>query len=176
MMQELINELEKAIQDSIEEVHTAFPGVIVSIDYDNGTADVKPIVMKYLRNGDVIEYPLITEVPILLPQGAGQDSFIAFPVKAGDGCLLIVSEQSLDFWQFGMDTEMNMPFDMSNAVCIPGLFRKMPAGLKEANRSGSIIIKSGKTVLKIGPNGAVLNGDLTVQGNVNADNIKPDEE
>ena len=175
MMQDLIDQIENLVQEAIEEVHTAMPGLIESVDYENGTADVRPVLKKHLRSGEVIEYPLITEVPIVFPQGAGQDSFIVFPVRKGDGCLLIVSENALDCWQFGMETEMDLPFDLSNAVCIPGLFSRMPSGLKEASENGSVIVKAGSTVLTVSPDGMKLKGSLTVTGTVKAAGFDTDD-
>lgn len=168
MMQEFIAEMESLINDSIQEIHTAMPGRIESIDYENGTADVQPVMKKYLRNEEIIDYPLITNVPIVFPQGNGQDSFIVYPVRPGDSCLLIVSEQALDYWQFGMETDMNLPFDLTNAVCIPGLFQRPPDQFREANEHGAIIAKAGNTVLKISGNGVVIDGDVTVNGRVSA--------
>lgn len=172
MMQEFVQEIQNMINDSIGCVHTAFPAKIVSFDTATGLASVLPS-MKYKKpDGERISYPQITGVPVVFPQAIGQKAAIAFPVKAGDGCLVIVAEQSIDFWLYGQETDTDLSFDMSNAICIPGLFAKANSLVKEACDNNAVIISSNnaKLIVKNGEINAsaaniVLNGNVSVNGN-----------
>ena len=166
MMQEFVNSVKQTAKEMINEIHTAVPGKIDSIDYDEGLANVLPIMKRKLRNGEKIDYPLITGVPIVFPQGSLQTASITFPVKPGDFCLLIIAEQALDFWQYEIETETDLPFDITNAICIPGLFQKATKDLQEANEKNSIIARVGEVTFKIEPDGIKLKGDLNVDGKI----------
>jgi len=73
----------------MEQVHTAFPGIVQ--DFNGVTATIKPSVIAKFSNEEV-EYPEISQVPIMFPIG------IVHPVKKGDFVLVICSEVSLDNW------------------------------------------------------------------------------
>ena len=102
----------------------------------------------------------------MFPQGNGQRSVIAFPVKAGDYCLCIVSEQALDLWMYGQETETNLRHDLTNAVCIPGLFSTASAPMKEACVTDAIILDVEGTRIKISKDSIVLDGNVTVTGSL----------
>ena len=102
----------------------------------------------------------------------GQKAAVAFPVKPGDGCLLVISEQSLDYWMYGQDTSTNLKFDLTNAVAIPGLFTQANTVVAEACSQDAIIadvsgtritIKDGK--VQIDAAEVIINGNTTVNGN-----------
>lgn len=101
-----------------------------------------------------------------------QQATIAFPVKAGDGCLIIVAEQSIDYWLYGQETDTDLDFDLTNSICIPGLFAKANPVMAEACNGNAVVVdvKGTKVTVK---SGAVqvdaatitLNGNVTVKGN-----------
>lgn len=169
MIQEFVQQIKSLTEEMISRVHTAVPGRIENIDYETGTADVKPLALMMLSEDDedYIQYPLITDVPIMFPQGAGQNVSITYPVKKGDYCLLVFAEQSLDLWRYGTETESDLTFDLTNAICIPGLFQKAPDDLKEANSDNSLIFRNGDTYLKINEKTVEIIGDLEVSGTIN---------
>ena len=87
-------------------IHTCIPGEIVSFDAAKCTAVVKPIG-KFKRpngnssdgaSGGKVDYPQIAGYQYIFSKAA-QESCICFPVKPGDGCLLLFSEQALDAWR-----------------------------------------------------------------------------
>lgn len=166
MMQEFVQELTDAINRNIRSIHTAMPGRIIAFDPAKCVATVKPVMKFKKPDGSTLDYPQITGVPVVFPQGAGQNAVVAFPVKAGDSCLLIISEQSLDFWQYGQETATDLPFDMTNAICIPGLFARGNDALKTACAENAVVVKAGATVMKITPDGVSITGKLTVSGEV----------
>lgn len=167
MMQEFVQQITDTIKRNIRGIHTAMPGKIVSFDPAKCIASVKP-AMKFKRpDGRTMDFPQITGVPVVFPQGASQNCVVAFPVKAGDGCLLVIAEQSLDYWQYGQETDTDLPFDMTNAICIPGLFTAGNDAVQTACAENAVVLKSGGTVMKIGSDGVNITGNLTVSGSIN---------
>lgn len=173
MKQEFVQAIQNSIMSCIHGIHTAMPGEILNFDKSTGTATVKPAIRFRKPNGETMDFPQITGVPVCFPQGNGQRATIAFPVKAGDGCLLVISERSLDFWLYGQETDTELAFDLSNAMCIPGLFVKNNPVLADACESNAIIaavkntrlcIKDGEVLIDAAQ--VVINGDLKVNGEV----------
>lgn len=166
MMQEFVQQIKDTVQEALQDVHTALPAKIISISRSSGLATVLPTIKKTLDDGSSMDFPQISGVPIVLPQGANQLVSIAVPVKAGDSCLLIISEQSLEYWMYGRETDTSLLFDITNAICIPGLFQKPPDSFLDACDSNSVIVDAGKTRLVVGTAGVSVLGSLTVNGNM----------
>ena len=144
MNSELVSRIKETAQKAAEDIHTAVPGKIVSYDPAKGQATVKP-VMKYTTKG----------VPVVFQQHMGQKATIGFPVKPGDGCLLVISEQSLDYWMYGQETGTNLKFDLTNAICIPGLFAPANSVVAEACEQDAIIADVSGTRLTIKSDGLI---------------------
>lgn len=170
MMQEFVQEISDTIEDRMRGIHTAMPGKITAYDASKGLATVLPL-MKYKKpDGTTIAYPQITGVPVLFPQGAGQGVSIAFPVKPGDGCLIIIAEQSIDFWLYGYETSTDLAHDMTNAICIPGLFAKAPVTASEAAETNSIVLASKNTKVMVKPDSVTIHAPtVRVEGNLQVD-------
>lgn len=171
MLNEFVQSVKDTVKESSGDMHTAFPGEIVSVDYATGTATVLPKIKLKTTNGGKIDFPQISGVPICIPQGSAQGTVIAYPVNPGDGCLLVIAEQSLDYWMYGRDTDTDLAFDITNAMCIPGLFPKVSPILAEACSSNSVIISSGGASLRVGNGGVSVIGSLTVSGSINAQSV-----
>lgn len=75
-------------------------------------------------SGRKMAYPTVTEVPVIIPQSQVNDIYIAFPITVGMDCLLIISEQELDAWIGGGESENDIRFDLTSAIAIPGLSNK----------------------------------------------------
>ncbi len=164
MMQEFVQRVIEIAREQADGVHTAFPGKIIAFDPAKCLATVQPILKYKKPSGDRLDYPQIYGVPVVFPQGSGQKATIAFPVKAGDYCLCVVSEQALDLWMYGQDTETDLRHDLSNAVCIPGLFTRPNAVMKDACTSNAIILDVDGTRVKVAKNSILLDGNVTVTG------------
>ncbi len=156
MLQEFVQQIKDTIEEALEEVHTALPAKIVSVDTSTGMATVLPTMKKVMPDGTKLKYPKISGVPILMPQGAGQTVSIAFPVKSGDNCLLIISEQSLEYWLYGRETDTSLFFDLTNAICIPGLFQSPPDSFADACSSKAVILDSGDTRVTVKSSGVTV--------------------
>lgn len=173
MIQEFVQEINNSIKKEIRSMHTAMPGTIVSFDPGKMTATVLPGMMFKKPDGNTIAYPQITGVPVVFPQGANQQCTVAFPVKAGDGCLIVIAEQSLDYWMYGQETSTDLAFDMTNAMCIPGLFTGSNDAVQAACAANAVVVDAKGTRITV-KNGSVeidaaevkIKGNLTVEGAV----------
>lgn len=99
MMQEFVDQINKTARSATDDMHTALPGEIKSYDPGKGVATVLPKAKFTKPDGRTMDFPEISGVPVMFPQS--KNVTIAWPVKAGDGCLLVFSEQALDYWMYG---------------------------------------------------------------------------
>lgn len=166
MMQDFVDAVCGVVDERIAELHTALPAEIVEFNQKSCTVDVVPKAKMTLLSGKEIEYPRINDVPILFPCGMGNDAVIVYPVKKGDGCLLIFSEQALDYWQSSGVLSSEMKFSLSNAIAIPGLFAKPAADIGEAVANNSIIIRNGSNKIGISKSKITIKGDIELEGNL----------
>ena len=190
MRQELTQEIENTVRAIVNEVHTALPGEIVSFDASKGTATVKPIGKFMVSSKKTLNYPTISEVPVVFPYCQQTGVGIAFPLLKGDSCLVIVSEVELDEWRSGAESEGSLRFDLTNAIVIPGL---MNGGgdliTKAANKNAVVIGTTGAEIcvsdesvdiaidevtFSVSESGITIGGDLLVKGNISytGDNTK----
>lgn len=166
MLQEFVQNVEDTARDVMEELHTAIPGKFVGYDPDTGMAEVKPYGMFRAPTGKNMEYPVLTEVPVILPQCFSLGVEIAFPIKKDDDCLLIISEQELDAWLYDEESDAELHFDLTSAIAIPGLSREKNSAMSEACKSGSLVLKCGSNKISISKNGVAIQGNLIVDGNI----------
>lgn len=171
MMQEFVQAVNDAINKGIRNIHTAMPGTIREVDAKTGLVSVVPSMVYRKPDGSYIDYPMITGVPVVFPQSSGAS--VVFPVKPGDGCLVIIAEKSTEYWLTGQITDTELSFDLSNAICIPGLYNKAPTDLADAAQNNAVIVRSGESRLRVTGDGieisggnVVINGDLTVHGKI----------
>lgn len=169
MLQEFTSEVEKTAKSVVDEIHTALPGEIVS--YDGNVASVKPIGKYVTSDGASLDYPVITEAPVCFPQCTSGNVSICFPLKQGDSCLIIISEVELDSWRSGAKSEGVLKFDLTSGIVIPGLQKGMSEAAKNAISENAVIVKNGSTTLKVKSDGVVVEGSLTVTGDVKAGGI-----
>lgn len=177
MLQEFEQALKDRMDTAIRGIHTAFPGTVIAYDPEKGMATVQPAMKYRTPGGQTMDYPHLYGVPVLFQQGAGQQATVAFPVKPGDGCLVIVAEQSLDWWLYGQETPTSLTFDLTDAVCIPGLFATANAAARKACEEEAVVADVHGTCLtlkegliqmdaaRIQINGnTFVNGDFTTSG------------
>ena len=166
MNQELVQAFKDNFRKMANEMHTALPAKITSFDPATGMASVKPTVKYTKPDKSTIDFPEITGVPVCFPQGSGQSVSIAFPVAAGDSCILGFSEQSLDYWQYGQETGTDLRFDLSNAMCIPGLFNTANPAMQQACAENAVVLCAGGTSLVVSAGGVAIKGNVTVEGSM----------
>ena len=177
MLQEFVQAIKDSTQDSLKGIHTAMPGKVVSFDTGTGLAVIQPAMKFRKPDGATIDYSQISGVPVVFPQGMAQGATVAFPIKAGDGGLLVIAEQSIDYWLYGQETDTDLAFDLTNAIFIPGLFAKANSVVNAACDQNAVIVdvkgsritvKDGK--VQIDATEVVINGSTTVNGNFTVKN------
>ena len=187
MIQKFVQQIKNTVQESLDGVHTCIPGEIVSFDAAKCTAIVKPTGKFKRPDGQKVAYPQIAQVPVHFQQSSSQESCICFPVKPGDGCLLLFSEQALDAWRSGGEDFPDLKHDLTNAIAIMGVCRQPNELMQKDSRAmlsndevllkrnddqfmqmkgGEITLQNSGTVLKLTGSGADLIGNLTVSGQI----------
>ena len=169
MMQEFVKSVKETAKKATEDIHTAVPAVIVSFDPSSGMAVVQPKAKYKKPNNEWINYPQVSGVPVVFPQS--KNVAIAFPVKAGDNCLLVFSETAIDYWLYGKETDTDLRFDLSSAIAIPNLSTMGNDAMQEACAEDAVVLKAFDTKLKVGNDGVHITGNLTVSGTIAADTI-----
>lgn len=164
MLQEVMQEIEETSRAVTDQIHTALPGKIIS--YELGFASVKPYGKFLTSDGKELDYPVLTDVPVLFPFSGVANVGIFFPVKIGDDCLVIISEVELDAWRSEADSEASLRFDLTSAICIPGLMKKSNGLSKYASDNNAVVLVSGNTVLRVQDSKISLTGNLEVIGDI----------
>ncbi len=75
-------------------VHTNIRGKVVGVNYGVPSVDVQPMAFTEFPSGTVDRYPIIYDVPVLLPSGAGGKARLTMPIKPGDVVGLSFSERN----------------------------------------------------------------------------------
>lgn len=166
MMQELVDQINKTARKATDDMHTALPGEITAFDPGTCMASVQPKAKFKKPNGETMDFPVISGVPVVFPQSEGVT--IAWPIKAGDGCLVVFSESALDYWMYGQETDTVLKFDLSNAIAIPGLKAAGNPAMATACAENAVVVNAGGTTLKVKPDGVTIDGNLTVNGKIDA--------
>lgn len=119
--------LEAAIQTGIDSnkknLHTAIPGKIISFDSATQTVSVQPAIKSIYEGGVEVDLPIITNCPVAVFRGGG--FCVTYPIQAGDECLIIFCERSIDRWfQDGPGfVPMHLrTHDYSDAIVFPCLY------------------------------------------------------
>lgn len=175
MYQEFVQKLKDLATNNIKGIHTVMPGKILSFDPSTCLATVLPTMKYKMPNGKTMSYPQITGVPVVILETMNQQATIAFPIKSGDGCTIVISEQALDYWQYGQETDTDLAFDLTNAICIPGLFVPPNAVVKDACEQNAIIadvegtrVTIKKDLVQVDSKRVIINGDVRVNGFIKA--------
>lgn len=116
--------LDQVITDAIDaalvDVHTHLPAKIVSVK-GNQKVNVQILLKTRLKNGQVVDRPVIQDVQVWMPGGA--DYWIKLPIKVGDLGELHFSERSLDKIKVSggsVDPADPRKHNLSDAVFYPG--------------------------------------------------------
>jgi len=167
MLQEFAEQVEKAAKTCIWDIHTSIPGKILSFDSVKCTVSVQPSGKYVTVDGAELDYPVIPDAPVLFPCSTSSGIGIAFPVKPGDSCLIVISEAELDEWRTGAESEAHLRFDLTNAVVIPGLMSSGNAPLRKAIREEAIVLNAKNMEIVVSEGRASVRTDgveMTVSG------------
>lgn len=119
MVEELHDTIGLGVEFALADVHTIVVAKITVVN-DN-TISCIPVINRVVK-GESKPLPEFIEVPPVILQGGG--SYIAEPIKAGDYCLVLISERCYDAWYAGSDfvspLEMRM-HDYSDGFALCGV-------------------------------------------------------
>lgn len=166
MLQDVVSQIESLVQEETNSMHTAIPGTILSFDKQTGRATVQPKGRIKMSETEYLDYPRINDVPVVFPFCSSLSAGIAFPVNSGDSCILIFSEQALDFWLGKGDTSSELKYSLTNAVAIPGLVKFSPDMLVEANDEQCLIAACGENKIKVKKEKTEFSGNVVIAGNL----------
>ena len=170
--------LKDAIRAALLGVNTAIPGKVVSVNVAAGKCDVQPVIRRKFASGEVVELPVITNVPIA--QLRAGKAFVSVPLHVGDYVLLIFSQRSIDLWLTSggsVDPKDPRSHALSDAIAYPGVypFSDPPTGASAED----LIVKNDQATITVKPSGEVkieaplkveiITGDVDIQasGDVN---------
>jgi len=160
MLQRWPDIINEAITSVLDQIHTAVPGRIESYDATTKKVSVTPLIRKWLADDTKMAFPVIDSVPVVFP--SSEDFILSYPLKQGDGCLILFSERSLEYWLSSsgefVDPGDPRKFSISDAICIPGLFSFGKPGKVGTGNEFELLYKGAS--IKIDVNGNIkFNGD-----------------
>ena len=145
-----------AIEARLTDLHVMLPGEFTDYDVSTGKAKVKLSIKRKFEDGSIVELPVIANVPVQMPRTAS--SVIYVPIAAGDKCMVVFSERSLDAWKkFGgsQDPQDRRKHHLTDAVAIPGLYPFSDTPLIKEVDKNSIVLLNDKTKIRMKPDGKI---------------------
>ena len=169
------------VDDAVRDLHTAIPGEIVSYDSSTQRATVKVSIKRATVAGATFEVPEITEAPVVFPRSGEYQ--ITYPLAAGDGCLILFSERSLDTWKPNGGTvepsEIVRFHDYTDALVLPGLCADCTGLEVDSGDEDALVIQSSSAKVVLASDGRVYIGkrgatpsEATVLGDVLASGLE----
>jgi hypothetical protein len=161
--------ISQAIESRLADVHTALPAHVESYDKASGMCSVKIDLKRKFRGGQVVEVPIIPNVPVLQLRGAQGDAIFHIPVEKGDTGMVIFSERSLDSWLVKggtLDPEDSRKFDYTDATFYPGLYpRNKKISSISNDLANNMAVAFGSHGLRVSKDGKIaikgaMNGEL----------------
>jgi hypothetical protein len=165
--------IKKWIAESADNIRASMPARVVGYDAATNRASVKPIGTYTTPDYQELEYPVIHNVPMQFPCGVGGTAGVTFPVKAGDGCIVIFADREIEQFLSGGFCDDMRSHSMNDAYAIPGLYSQAVQTQREnANdvclfNEGSLVVLNGDTLkitLSDGTTATFGGGDLKVNG------------
>lgn len=149
---------EAMIDAASEQIRVAIPGVITHVDSSLRAASVQPAI----RRADSDADPVIPGVPLLFPRFAGGQ--LTWPVAAGDACLLVFADRSIEEWgDAGGDREVEpadpRSHDLTDAMALP-----LGPGTAEPGREGDVSARLNGAELRLQDDGKVALGNADRSG------------
>lgn len=159
------NDFEKYIDSIVDvktgQMHIAMPATIMEFDATTCLAVVQPELKYHITDGNVMDYPMISNVPVFMPHAGNTQ--ITYPVKVNDPCLLVFCERSTDEWMgySGENQHDSRRFNLTDAFAFVGM-----RPTQSINPENVELINE-KTKVSVTPNNVVnIIGDVVVKGNI----------
>ena len=161
------------VNGAISNVHTALPGTIVSYDAGSNRASVQPFGAIKTKDARSISYPVIYNAPVQFPCGMGGRAGITFPIRPGDGCIVLFAEGQMDDYLSGGDSSDGRKHSLNDAMVIPGMYSGGATTASE--HPDDVVLTNGSACIRLGADGfggnladgtsfRIGGGDLVVNG------------
>lgn len=142
----------------VDNLHTCLPGIVKKYDSATRKADILPAIKKKYYDGEELQLPIITDVPVAYPTAV--DVGMQFNLSVGDNVLIIFSERSIGAWLYSDGSEdvfadSSRKFDLSDAIAIPGL---MPFPTTSYAQEGELVLKNKTSIMKLKSDGKIAIG------------------
>ena len=118
---QLVTAFKFAFSQYIKDIHTAFPGLILSYDPGSKRARILPGLKMLLTSGKLLSRAPIANVPVVFPSGGGLA--LTFPLPKGTPVWVMCSERGMSAFkrQFKESApDLESIFDAKDAVAWPG--------------------------------------------------------
>lgn len=165
--------LRTLMNEEIGKVNTAVAGTIVSYDSGSNRAVVKPVGSVRFADNRTLPYPAIHNVPLVFPSSMGGTCGVSLPIRSGDGCLIVFSQDNMSEFTGKGKSDDTQKFQLNDAIAIPGLYSHSVDGENKHADSltmfydGSFITLDGSGFIGKLADGTSFNfsgGDLVVNG------------
>lgn len=154
--------ISRRMRDIAARLNCMLVGTIVSFDATNQTAlisvNFQKVVKSVLPVNNVsesanltIDYPKLISVPVIFLQGG--DSYLTFPISAGDSCLVFFCDRDMDIWfSTGQIAPPNSErlHSINDAVALVGI-RNLQKSLPNYNtKIASLVDRTGERLAQSG--------------------------
>lgn len=130
-MQSLETIMTSWIESYMQDVYTCMPAIVLNVkDMGEMRVDVQPVINHLFKDGTLLEYPPIGNVPLIFP--STRNSAITMPVVQGDTVMLMFSQKDMSIFKAGADRPHDPNtrrwMNLNDAVAIVGVhpFSKSP--------------------------------------------------
>jgi hypothetical protein len=126
MVEDITEVFGKWAKSILDDVHTILPGQIETYyGHTNRKAKVKVMVKLKNANNQEVKIESIDDVPVIFPCSSNFN--LLFPLKKGDGILLLFSEAAIGNYLTGQGSKPevaddNTRFGLTDCIAIPGLY------------------------------------------------------
>lgn len=174
--------LDAAIAQGLAGLRVMVPGEVIDFDAPTQTATIQPLLSDLIFDGGgtvgtVVQLPPINSVPVQFPGAGGFAE--TWPVAAGDPCLLVFADRSLDNWyERGgvVDPVEERRHDITDAVAILGV-RSKPGKLTDFDATRAVWGNKGPriaadgTILHLGVAHGESAAQAVLRGNLMLDQL-----
>lgn len=154
------------LDNELVEIHTTFPGEIVSYDKDTQTATIRPMVRRPILARDINDgvdtvetLPDLLNVPIRHPRGGG--TFIHIPLTAGDSMWVHCTQTDISNWRSTGNVSSpttGLIHDLASCWAEPGAFHDAQVLDPSKVSDTDITIGNGSFTINITGNRIEFNG------------------
>jgi len=132
-------------------LHAIKVGTIKSFDAAKRTATVQIAFKQRLDDGSVQSVPVLLDVPVVTVRGGV--CWLSLPITAGDECLVLFSDQSLDAWFLnGGEAEpmQQRKHDLSDGIALVGLNSQASPLVGTVPGEAGLILRGGAKLAETG--------------------------